>query len=341
MDATPSSTQHTGSTTAPDGKAITRASRDDSRPTPDQHADDARPTGDPSTRALVLAGAGAAGNAWELGLIAGLCDAGIDLTEADLIIGTSAGSTVAAQITSGTRPAELYAAILAEVIPTRTGGAGQAAGRAPHRSGPGYMEWSNDIIGSAADAADMRRRMGAAALAIDPSDGSPSTRWRDIVAARLPSHHWPHQRVLIVAVDARTGEPVVFDRDSGIDLVDAVAASTSNGLGGPHRIGERPYINGGYRRSENADLAAGYGRVLVLSPFSGRTRMPLTWGMDLATQVDELRRGGSRVETVFPDAGAGAVFDANAMDPSTRPQAARGGYDQGRGLAEVLAEFWR
>ena len=149
--------------------------------------------------------------------------------------------------------------------------------------------------------------------------------------------------MLVTAVDVLTGEPVVFDRHSGVDLVDAVAASTSNGFGpaGPYRIGENLYINGGYRRSENADLAAGYGRVLVLSPFGGRSRMPLEWGMDLATQVDELRAGGSRVETVFPDSGAGDVFDANASDPSTRPQAARGGYDQGRALAEVLAEFWR
>jgi NTE family protein len=147
--------------------------------------------------------------------------------------------------------------------------------------------------------------------------------------------------VLVTAVDAHTGEPVVFDRHSGIDLVDAVAASTSNGFGGPYRIGEDRYINGGYRRSENADLAAGYGRVLVLSPFGGRSRMPREWGMDLATQVDELRAGGSTVETVFPDAGAGDVFDANALDPSTRLQAARGGYDQGRALAEQLTEFWR
>ena len=146
-------------------------------------------------------------------------------------------------------------------------------------------------------------------------DGSSQTRWRDIVAARLPSRHWPQQPVLITAVDARTGEPVVFDRDSGIDLVDAVAASTSAMT--PYCIGEDRYINGGYRRSENADLAAGCGRVLVLSPFGGRSRMPLEWGMDLATQVDELRAGGSRVETVFPDGGAGDVFDANALDPST------------------------
>jgi hypothetical protein len=81
--------------------------------------------------------------------------------------------------------------------------------------------------------------------------------------------------------------------------------------------------------------------VLVLSPFGGGSRMPLEWGMDLATQVDELRARGSRVETVFPDGGAGDVFDANALDPSTRLQAARGGDDQGRALAELLAEIWR
>ncbi|MGN6754262.1 MAG: patatin-like phospholipase family protein [Intrasporangium sp.] len=292
----------------------------------------------PNTRALVLAGGGAAGNAWELGLIAGLADAGLDVTEADLIIGTSAGSTVAAQITSGIRPGELYAAILAEV-PSPRAGAGSDQRRAPTVSGPSYMEWSNGIIASATDPSDMRRRMGAAALETAASHGPGQTRWRDVVASRLPSQQWPHQQVLIVAVDARTGEPVLFDRHSGIDLVDAVAASTSAMT--PYPIGEDRYINGGYRRSENADLAAGYGRVLVLSPFGGRTRMPLEWGMDLATQVAELRAGGSAVETVFPDAGAGDVFDANALDPATRRQAARGGYGQGQGLAEQLAEFWR
>ena len=309
----------------------------------DQQGDATSQGGDSDARALVLAGGGAAGNAWELGLIAGLCDAGVDVTEADLIIGTSAGSTVAAQITSGTRPAELYAAILAEVPQPPAGDAGSDRARALHFSGPSYLQWSNQIIGSAENASDMRRRMGAAALEMDASDGSGQMRWRAIVAARLPSRHWPHQPVLITAVNARTGEPVVFDRHSGIDLVDAVAASTSNGFGpfGAYRVGENRYINGGYRRSENADLAAGCGRVLVLSPFGGRSRMPLEWGMDLATQVDELRAGGSRVETVFPDRGAGDVFDANALDPSTRLQAARGGYDQGRALAGLLAEIWR
>src|SRR5215469_14001426 len=343
MNTTPSPAPRISPAAASDDIAVTRTPRHGNWPVPGQQAGAASQAGTSGKRALVLAGGGAAGNAWELGLIAGLSDAGVDVTEADLVIGTSAGSTVAAQITSGTQPAELYAAILAEVPRPQAGDAGPGRGRARDFSGPTYMQWSNEIIGSAEDASDMRRKMGAAALDMDASDGSGQMRWRDIVAARLPSQHWPHQRVLIAAVEARTGEPVVFDRHSGVDLVDAVAASTSNGFGPfpPYRIGEKRYINGGYRRSENADLAAGYGRVLVLSPFGGRSRTPPEWGMDLATQVDELRAGGSRVETAFPDGGAGDVFDANALDPSTRLQAARGGYDQGRALAKVLAEFWR
>ncbi|WP_374967913.1 patatin-like phospholipase family protein [Terrabacter sp. BE26] len=291
----------------------------------------------PDERALVLAGGGAAGNAWQIGLVAGLAAAGVDLTRAELIVGTSAGSTVAAQITCGPRPAELYAAILDEA-PRRPSAPTGSAGPRPAVSGPSYLEWSNAVIASAADPTDMRRRMGAAALELDRSDGSLSTRWRDTVAARLPGRDWPEQRVLIAAVDARTGEPVVFDRHSGVDLVDAVAASTSAMT--PYRIGDNRYLNGGYRRSENADLAAGYGFVLVLSPFGGRSRMPSGWGMDLATQVAELRAAGSRVLTVFPDAGSGEVFDANALDPSTRQPAARGGYAQGLALADQLADLW-
>jgi NTE family protein len=133
----------------------------------------------------------------------------------------------------------------------------------------------------------------------------------------------------------------VFDRHSGVDLADAVAASCSGPGAAAYRIGPNRYIDGGYRRNENADLAAGYRRVLVLSPFGGRSRHPLEWGMQLAAQVDELRARGSDVETIFPDDNSLNAFGANMMDPSTRPPAARAGYDQGRALAGQLAEFWR
>ncbi|GGC83142.1 patatin [Tersicoccus solisilvae] len=296
-------------------------------------------------RALVLHGGGSAGHAWEIGVIAGLADAGLDVTDADLIVGTSAGSTVAVQITAST-PADLVAAVLAEQPGDRQhppgAGAGAGAGGRPARPGAvaAQLERTARIIASAADPADMRRRMGAAALELDAaSDGSRAERWRETVAARLPGVTWPARTLLITAVDARTGEPIVFDRHSGVDLVDAVAASTSSGA--PHRIGNDRYLDGGYRRNENADLAEGYGRVLVLSPFGGRTRHPLTWGMQLAAQVSELRAGGSAVETVFPDDAARRTFGETMMDPSTRPAAAHAGLAQGRALARPLTAFWR
>jgi NTE family protein len=130
---------------------------------------------------------------------------------------------------------------------------------------------------------------------------------------------------------------VVFDRSSGIDLVDAVAASCASGQ--PYHIGDARLIDGGYRRNENADLAAGREHVLVLSPFAGRSRHPERWGTDLATQVAELRAGGSTVETLFPE--SQDLFGTNAMDLALRPAAARAGHEQGRALAGRLASAWR
>jgi NTE family protein len=292
-------------------------------------------------RALVLHGGGSAGNAWEIGVVAGLLDGGLDVTEADLIVGTSAGATAAAQITSAP-PAELLAAILSAAPQQPAGPAGPGDGRDPIGPAANHMEITSRVIAAAQDAADMRRRMGAAALETDAApDGSWQARRRATVAARLPSQRWPQRLIRITAVDADSGEPAVFDRHSGVNLADAVAASTSNGFGvPPYRIGDKRYIDGGYRRNENADLAAGYERVLVLSPFGGRSRHPVEWGMDLATQVGELRAGGSRVETIFPDGASLAAFGTNMMDASTRPPAARAGYEQGRGLAGDLIKFW-
>jgi NTE family protein len=290
-------------------------------------------------RALVLHGGGSAGNAWEIGILAGLLDAGLDVTAADLIVGTSGGATAAAQITSAT-PAELLDAVLTAAPPPTLRQAGRGAADAPGGPVVDHFARTTRIIAAAHDATDMRRRMGAAALELDAaSHGSRSARWRAVVAARLPGARWPDRAMLITAVDARTGEPVVFDRHSGVDLIDAVAASTSSGE--PYRIGDELYLDGGYRRNENADLAAGYRRVLVLSPFGGRSRHPAAWGMQLAAQVAELRAGGSAVETVFPDAASRDAFGPDMMDQSRRPLAARAGQEQGRALADALGRFWR
>jgi NTE family protein len=295
-------------------------------------------------RALVLGSGGATGNAWLIGVIAGLFEAGLDVTKADLVIGTSAGLTAAAQITSAT-PTQLLADILSAAPPQRTGPIRADGGPVPIGPAANHMELISAIIGASEDAADMRRRIGAAALETDAAaHNSAQAQWRATIAARLPSQFWPQQRMLIPAVDAHTGEPVVFDRHSGVDLVDAVAASTSNGFGvPPYSIGDRRYINGGYRTDMNADLAVGYARVLVLSPFGGRSLHPLDWGTHLEAQVDELRAGGSRVVTVFPDGNSQNALggDMEVMDLSRRRPSAQAGYSQGGTHAEQLTEFWR
>jgi NTE family protein len=78
-----------------------------------------------------------------------------------------------------------------------------------------------------------------------------------------------------------------------------------------------------------------------LSPFGGRSLVPEEWGTHLASQVDELRAQGSRVETIFPEPESEHLFGPDAMNLSLRPTAARAGYEQGRVLADQLSGFWR
>ena len=193
------------------------------------------PTRTPADRALVLGGGGSTGNAWLIGVLAGLAEAGLDVTAGDLTIGTSAGATAAAQL-AGAAPADLLAAILDTAIPPRPAPSGSGSGRPVID----HLARLRTTIAASADQGDLRRRLGAAALDLDAAaDGSFSAQWRATVATRLPHRHWPERRVLLTAIDARTGEPVVFDRHSGVELVDAVAASCASGL--PYRIGDDLY----------------------------------------------------------------------------------------------------
>ncbi|MET7134853.1 patatin-like phospholipase family protein [Cellulosimicrobium sp. MI9406] len=290
-------------------------------------------------RALVLGGGGSTGNAWLIGVVAGLADAGVDVTTADLTVGTSAGATTAAQL-AGATPAELYAAVVAGAPPRRAPAPGRDDRRERTRQAADQMARTAALIAASRDAADMRRRLGAAALDLPAaSDASAQEHWRATVAPRLPSMAWPRRALLLTAVDARTGAPVVLGAHSGVDLVDAVAASCAGGFA--YGVGPDRFIDGGYRRNENADVAAGYRRVLVLSPLGGRTRTPREWGMQLDAQVAELRAQGSAVETLVPDGSAEGLVGPRAMDLTLRPSAARAGHAQGVEAADRVARLWR
>jgi NTE family protein len=290
--------------------------------------------------ALVLGGGGAAGQAWQIGVIAGLAEAGLDMTEAaDLVVGTSAGATTAAWVRSGIPAAELLASVLSE--PVRP--VGQNRERPPSLPMATVFERMRAIGAAATSAADLRRAMGAFGLESDSTLGPAAGQRRAVVAARLPRPEWPDRPMIVTAVDAHTGELAAFDRDSGVDLVDAVTASCAlPALVPTHSINGTRYIDGGVRSGENADLASGYANVVVLSPLGGRSqtspqagqfeglRRDPEWGTDLASEVEALRKQGSRVEVITPDADSRAAMGTNQMDPATRVPAARAGFAQGK-----------
>ncbi len=295
--------------------------------------------------ALVLGAGGAAGNAWLIGIIAGLAEAGLDMTEAaDLVIGTSSGATAAAHVRSGMPPAELLASILsAPVQPV-----GQNRPPPPGLPMATVFERMRAISAAATSAAELQRAMGAFGLESDAALGpAASEQRRAMVAARLPRHEWPQKPMIVAVINAHTGELAALDRDSGVDLVDAVTAGTAlPGLVPTHDINGTRYINGGVRSAENADLAAGYANVVVLSPFGGWSQTPLPADQfeglrkfpdaDLASQAEALCKQGSRVEVVIPDADSRAAMGTNQMDLATRIPAARAGFAQGKQEATRL-----
>jgi NTE family protein len=279
-------------------------------------------------RALVLAGGGVAGIAWELGVLLGIRDVAADLSpavvDADLIVGTSAGSTVAAQIAEGTDLADLYGRQFSEKsseIEVEVEVDSLMARLAEAATGAGSVQ-------------EMRQRIGALALA---TQAIPESARRGAVAGRLLSDAWSDRRLLIPAVDALTGDLRVFDRDSGVDLVDAVTASCAvPGVWPPVTIGGRRYVDGGVRSGTNADLAVGCDRILVITPSIEGVVSPLD---HLDEEIQRLQP--AQVLVIYADLASTAAFGTNPLSPSTRGPAALAGRAVGQSVAVEVASFWK
>lgn len=273
-------------------------------------------------RALVLGGGGVTGVAWEVGLLHGLATAGVDLGDADLFVGTSAGSVVAAQLTSGVPLEKLFADQVAE-----------ATGEVTAQLGLGVI--ARFLVASAWPGERERGRawLGRAALR---SKTVPEEQRRKIIAGRVPYQLWPNQRLLVTAVDAESGEARIFDRESGVPLVDAVAASCAVPVVWPPiTIDGRRYIDGGVRTVANVDLAAGYERVVVVAPVQAALRRadrPTAQAAALGRDV--------RSVVVTPDAGARAAIGRNMLDPARRVPSARAGLAQAEAVAERVSAVW-
>lgn len=277
-------------------------------------------------RALVLGGGGVTGIAWELGILAGLASAGVDLTDADLVVGTSAGSVVGAQITSGLDVTALYERQLQP--PAAEIGATFGAGS--------IFRFFPVLFGSR-DPQKMRARIGRLALR---TATVPESERIAVIEARLPVSEWPKRRLLVTAVDALSGEFTAFDAASGVSLIRAVAASCAvPGVWPPVSAGGRRWIDGGVRSAANADLAAECERVVVLAPIT-RGFGPVG---SVAGQVLALRKAGVEVVVVSPDAGALAAIGKNVLDPARRVGSAKAGFAQAAAIVDssfANSTFW-
>lgn len=258
------------------------------------------------SKALVLSGGGITGIAWELGLLLGLEEGGVDVNDLDLIVGTSAGASVGAQITSGLSLEELYQLQLVPISETKEQPVGFDGGK--------FRQMMAAAIMSSPDAHKARIKIGEAALA--SSTMSEEDRL-ELLASRLPSQEWAHEpRLVINTVDAQTGEWVTFDPDSGVPLLLAVAASSAvPGVYPPTSIKGRRYIDGGMSSGTNADVASGKKLVLILVAEPAMTAPamgPTMHRISFADELKELEKSGSQVMVITPDESA---LEAKGLNP--------------------------
>jgi NTE family protein len=280
-------------------------------------------------RALVLGGGGPVGIAWESGLLAGLAENGADLSSADFIVGTSAGSFVGAQLALGRTPAQIAAPDLAGSV------------RAPVAGGPApdltiLITKLIETVSGKRPPEDARAEIGAWALS------APAMSEEEFIGRFAPALDgasdgpWPVKSYACTAVDATDGSFHVWNKEAGIGLARAVASSCAvPGIYPPISFRGHRYVDGGIRSATNADLAKGYDLVVVIAlTLRG---LPSAIGdafrLRFEAELQVLRDSGSRVEVISPDEEASAAFGMNLMDASRRQPSAQAGLRQGRAEA--------
>jgi len=269
--------------------------------------------------AVALAGGGERVVAWEVGVLAGLADGGLDAREAEVVLGTSAGALVAARAAAGIDPRE---------------DAGRV--RASRHSTADFAALAAAWEAAGSTTAERRRAFGR--LAFERSPGGEEAAVAG-VASRLPGDAWPPS-LRVAAVHARTGARVVFDAGSRVPLARAVAASRAvPGLRSPVEIAGRPYIDGALGSATNADALAGAASLIVIvaalsvDAADGLDRL---WLAALDDEVERLERAGHAVVVVPASREDREAMGPDPMSGATAPMAVAAGRERGRAVAAQI-----
>lgn len=271
--------------------------------------------------ALVLGGGGITGIAWELGILKGLADAGVDLRDADLVIGTSAGSVVGAQITTGQSLEALYTGQLEP--------ADQEIG-----AELGRLTLLRLLPAMLLPGSQQRKlaRVGKVSMKAHPPGGEKRI---EVIRSRIGVEEWPERELKVTSVEAENGEFVAFDRFSGVDIVHAVAASCAVPLVWPAvTIEGLHYVDGGMRSTANVDLATGADVVVVIAP------LPKAFSKATSIRSQLAATGATRTAVVIPDERALVDIGKNVLDPRKRADAARTGLRQAADVIDTVRKAW-
>lgn len=277
-------------------------------------------------RALVFGGGGPVGFAWETAIATGLLDHGIDLRDAGIIVGTSAGAVVGTHLARARDPHEL---------------AERRRAAAPPLNSPSPDVAALTEIFTVWGTSDERcAAVGHLALA---AKTMPEEQWLAGFAETTPAT-WPPTPLLITAVDAESGEFRLFDAASGVDAFRAVAASCSvPGMAPPVTIAGRRYMDGGVRSGTSADAAAASqpDLALIIAAMGASERgVGALAARQIERETAQLEAADIRVRAIRFDAAAIEACGGNLMDRSRAEPTAAAGSAHAATIASGLAAWW-
>ena len=285
-------------------------------------------------RALVLGSGGPIGIAWQAGLLAGMAEAGVNLADADFILGTSAGSFVGAQIAMDKEPRALAESLASVALPV--------SGPSADPDFSPFIDRMAEAVSGKRPARHVRAEIGKWALQCQTIS---EEIFISVVGFLFSgsADAWPDRNFACTAVDAHSGEFVIWNKDAGASIKHAVAASCSvPGIFPPITINGRKYMDGGTRSATNADLVRGYDSAVVIavSGAAGDPKLAEHFRARLDREIATLRESGTNVELIVPDSSSISAFGDNLMDPSLSAAAAQAGIVQGTAQAASLRTMW-
>ncbi|MEL3710030.1 patatin-like phospholipase family protein [Staphylococcus borealis] len=275
--------------------------------------------------AIVLGGGGSLAIGWELGYLLTLSNQGIDVRRADLMIGTSGGAQAATGLTSDKSFDVIYDEQIApksnETPPVEDMSEIFARYSEIQESSNSSKEWIENY----------------SVYALEEHKFNESVHINRL-EHRIEGTEWP-SNLMITTINARKSERVALTSDSQVNLHRAMASSGSlPGVWPATTINGDKHFDGGCHSMENADLAKGVKKVLILA-----TNLPVSTPYKLEDAIKELEESGSIVKLITPSK---AVFDklnelgGNTVDPSIRPDIFKAGEVQALEDVEIIRNFW-